>query len=307
MAKETKWKRLIALYLFVHLDPRRSTQYAHQIRLFHHVEDKDVFQAHYKQWLARRLLQQPKLQNEEEEVAVLDKLRKACGAEFTGSMTKMMADIKLSQALTKEFLQASPHQDMSVQILTSGFWPMQPASAPYSLPSVLDKMKTAFETYYAARYTGRCLTWLYALSKGEVVAYYNGTRYSFQLFTPGLMILLLYNDATVWTLTALCERTGLSKEMVEGQVSLLLQAKLLLLSAPAEYRLNTTYQNKKTRVNLAVPIKQDAHVAEMAAAAPVLGKSILESRRMIIQVLVPLLSLSIRGSLFDYRPRLCTA
>ena len=115
------------------------------LALFRFVEGKDVFEAFYKRDLARRLLlgggdpssssSTSSSADSDAERAVLAKLKVECGAGFTSKLEGMFKDVALSKELLSSFRASAEaaaarergalpaNLDVSVSVLTAGFWP----------------------------------------------------------------------------------------------------------------------------------------------------------------------------------------
>lgn len=63
------------------------------ITIFKYIEDKDVFQKFYAKMLAKRLIYSQSISMDAEE-AMINKLKQACGYEFTSKLHRMFTDIK---------------------------------------------------------------------------------------------------------------------------------------------------------------------------------------------------------------------
>jgi cullin 1 len=90
--------------------------------------------------LGRRLLFD-KNGNDEQERSLLAKLKQNFGGQFTSKMEGMLTDIVLAkdkQTKFEEYTQQNPHLhpsvDLSVQVLTTGYWPTY-KSSEINLPS----------------------------------------------------------------------------------------------------------------------------------------------------------------------------
>lgn len=93
------------------------------ILLFKYIDDKDVFQKFYSRLLAKRLIyaQSTSL---ETEANVISRLKETCGVEYTSKLQRMFTDMRLSEELTKEFVQKNNLAiHTNALILTSGSWP----------------------------------------------------------------------------------------------------------------------------------------------------------------------------------------
>ncbi|XP_038219838.1 cullin-2 [Zerene cesonia] len=74
------------------------------IVVFKYIDDKDVFQKHYARALARRLIHQLSASMEQEE-AMINRLKAACGYEFTNKLHRMFTDVAVSADLNAKFQQ----------------------------------------------------------------------------------------------------------------------------------------------------------------------------------------------------------
>ncbi|RWW16783.1 hypothetical protein GW17_00019314 [Ensete ventricosum] len=79
--------------------------------------------------LARRLLFD-KSANDDHERSILTKLKQQCGGQFTSKMEGMVTDLTLArenQSSFEDYLNSNPHTnpgiDLTVTVLTTGFWP----------------------------------------------------------------------------------------------------------------------------------------------------------------------------------------
>ena len=139
--------------------------------VFKYIEDKDVFQKFYSKMLAKRLVYQTSA-SDDAEASMISKLKHACGYEYTSKLQRMFQDMSVSRDLNakyKEHLGTSPQEvEFSVQVLSSGSWPFTPGP-PFVLPPELDRAGEHFTMFYRRQHEGRKLTWLYNLSRGEIV------------------------------------------------------------------------------------------------------------------------------------------
>ena len=116
------------------------------VKLLAYISDKDLFSEFYRKKLARRLLFE-KSNSDEHEQTILSRLKQQCGAQFTSKMEGMLTDLQVAREKQLEFegwcrchgkeLQV----DMSVQVLTTGFWPTY---------KVLSSLPHTFLTLFAA-------------------------------------------------------------------------------------------------------------------------------------------------------------
>jgi len=72
------------------------------IIIFKYIDDKDIFQKFYSRNLARRLIYQMSHSMDSEE-GMINRLKAACGYEFTNKLHRMFTDVNLSQDLGQKF------------------------------------------------------------------------------------------------------------------------------------------------------------------------------------------------------------
>jgi cullin 4 len=172
------------------------------IKIFQHLQGKDVFEAFYKKLLAKRLLL-GKSSNFDNESMMLSKLKAECGVEFTAKLEGMFTDIGLSKdtmvayaehrrAAHTERCPPSPEVDTEIQILTTGFWPTYPKLA-VNLPLELARQRDQFAVFYNEKYQGRRLAWIHAADRCIVSARFPKCKKEFELSLLQTRVLLCFN------------------------------------------------------------------------------------------------------------------
>ncbi|CAO4366648.1 unnamed protein product [Caenorhabditis nigoni] len=143
--------------------------------LFRYLQEKDVFEKYFKQYLAKRLLLN-KSESDDVEKALLAKLKKACGCQFTQKLENMFRDKELWLNLANSFrdwLEEPQWQkltpDISVRVLTAGVWPTVQCT-PVVLPQELAMAYDVFTAFYAEKHAGRKLTINTLLGHADVKA-----------------------------------------------------------------------------------------------------------------------------------------
>ncbi|KAI5092673.1 cullin-1, partial [Silurus meridionalis] len=263
--------------------------------VFKYIEDKDVFQKFYAKMLAKRLVHQNSA-SDDAEASMISKLKQACGFEYTSKLQRMFQDIGVSKDLNEQFKKHLTNSepldlDFSIQVLSSGSWPFQ-QSCTFALPSELERSYQRFTAFYASRHSGRKLTWLYHLSKGELVTNCFKNRYTLQASTFQMAILLQYNTEDVYTVQQLTDSTQIKIDILVQVLQILLKSKLLVLEDEnanvdeVEFKPDTLiklylgYKNKKLRVNINVPMK-----TEQKQEQETTHKNIEEDRKLLIQAM----------------------
>lgn len=267
--------------------------------VFKYIEDKDVFQKFYGRNLAKRLVHSSSV-SDDAETSMISKLKEACGFEYTNKLQRMFQDIQLSKDLNSEYREwhekvlgdsdERKSLDPSFQVLGTGFWPLTPPKTPFTPPDEIAKAVESFTGFYDHKYSGRKLTWLWQLSKGEVKANYiktGKTPYMFQVSTYQMAILLLFNEKEKLDFTDIQQSTALLAEDLEPNLAILCKARVLLQSpddgskpqAGTSYILNLHFKNKKIKVNLNIQVKSEQkHEVEDT------HKTVEEDRKLLLQV-----------------------
>lgn len=231
------------------------------IVLFRYLSDKDVFEAYYKDHLARRLLGN-KSGSDEAERAMVSKLKAECGFQFTSKLEGMFNDMRISKETAEKYKShkkglaaraavgannaGSPRDadnggkpvDVEVSVLTTGYWPSQnvpPCILPKSVKAAMDR----FVDYYRNTYTGRKLSWQTCTGTAEIRATFppaksKGTggplrRHELSVSTYQMCILVLFNSKDVLTLAQIRSETNIPEDELRRHLVSLCTSKHRLL------------------------------------------------------------------------------
>ncbi|XP_043467188.1 cullin-3 [Leptopilina heterotoma] len=150
--------------------------------LFRFLQEKDVFERYYKQHLAKRLLLNKSVSDDSEK-NMISKLKTECGCQFTSKLEGMFKDITLSNTIMDEFKEhvntsgTNLHGvDLSVRVLTTGFWPTHSATPKCSIPQAPRDAFDAFRRFYLAKHSGRQLTLQPQLGSADLNAIFYGQQ-----------------------------------------------------------------------------------------------------------------------------------
>lgn len=148
--------------------------------MFRFLQEKDVFERYYKQHLAKRLLLNKSVSDDWEK-NMISKLKTECGCQFTSKLEGMFKDMTVSNTIMDEFKEhvltsgTSLHGvDLSVRVLTTGFWPTQSATPKCTIPAAPRNSFEAFRRFYLAKHSGRQLTLQPQLGSSDLNAVFFG-------------------------------------------------------------------------------------------------------------------------------------
>uniref|UniRef100_W8AVA3 Cullin-3 n=1 Tax=Ceratitis capitata TaxID=7213 RepID=W8AVA3_CERCA len=132
--------------------------------LFRFLLEKDVFERYYKTHLAKRLLLNKSVSDDFEK-NMISKLKTECGCQFTSKLEGMFKDMSVSNTIMEEFKNyVNIHNlslsgvELTVRILTTGFWPTQTATPNCNIPSAPREAFEIFKKFYLDKHSGRQLT-----------------------------------------------------------------------------------------------------------------------------------------------------
>ena len=189
------------------------------IIVFRYLSDKDVFEAFYKQHLAKRLLGGKSI-SEDAERAMVSQLKAECGYQFTSKLEGMFNDMRISRDTRdayKQYKQSSVTNntqegravDIQVDVLTTGYWPSQ--NVPQCiLPRKVSDAIDHFAGFYLEKHTGRKLSWQTSTGSAEIKAVFGTTsvcRHDLCVSTYQMCILMLFNENDSFTLRQIREAT----------------------------------------------------------------------------------------------------
>lgn len=281
--------------------------------VFKYIEDKDVFQKFYSRMLAKRLVHSSSA-SEDSETSMISKLKEACGFEYTNKLQRMFQDIQISKDLNSSYKDwqgkvlddddSKKAVDSNYHVLGTGFWPLTPPTTQFIPPPEIVKTYSRFQSFYFDKHSGRKLTWLWNLCKGEIRANYIKNAkipYTFMVSTYQMAILLLFNETDVVSYEDAQKATALSPDWLDPSLGVFVKAKVLNPSPEngkpepgTSYALNYGFKSKKVKVNLNIAVK-----SEQKQEVEDTHKTIEEDRKLLMQVCCPLISIYLPHTLFN--------
>ncbi|KAL1956016.1 hypothetical protein VTO42DRAFT_7831 [Malbranchea cinnamomea] len=216
-------------------DSEVNKQLDQVLELFRFVHGKAVFEAFYKNDLARRLLM-GRSASDEAEKGMLSRLKSECGAAFTHNLESMFKDMDLARddmaaynALIRE-RKESFSIDLNVNVLSAAAWPSYP-DVPVKLPKEISQALSNFEEYYRAKYKGRKLQWKHSLAHCQLKARFPKGDKEIAVSSFQAIVLLLFNDIGSQALSyrEIKDATGLSDVELKRTLQSLACAKYRVL------------------------------------------------------------------------------
>ncbi|CAL8463270.1 g2804 [Coccomyxa elongata] len=188
------------------------------VKLLAYISDKDLFAEFYRKRLSRRLLGD-RSASDDHERAVLTRLKQQCGAQFTSKMEGMVTDLQLAREKQQGFEAWQKENgkslsiDMSVQVLTTGFWP-QYKMADLALPQEMVDGVSLFKEYYDATVKHRKLQWYYHHGIAMLRGNFRSKPIDITASTTQAAVLLLFNADSKLSYEDIKERVNLPDEDV---------------------------------------------------------------------------------------------
>ncbi|CAK7313894.1 Cul4b [Vulpes lagopus] len=184
------------------------------IILFRFINGKDVFEAFYKKYLARRLLL-GKSASVDAEKSMLSKLKQAeCGSAFTNKLHGMFKDMELSKDIMIQLKQYMQNRsipgniEFTVNILTTSFWPTY-IPKEIHLPPVMERLQENFKNFYLSKSSGRKLQWQSTLGHCVLKADFKKGKKELQVTLFQTLVLLMFNEGDHFSLEEIKMATGL--------------------------------------------------------------------------------------------------
>ncbi|KAM9232557.1 cullin-2 isoform 2-T2 [Leptosomus discolor] len=242
------------------------------ITVFKYIDDKDVFQKFYARMLAKRLIHGLSMSMDSEE-AMINKLKQACGYEFTSKLHRMYTDMSVSADLNNKFNNFIKNQDtiidlgisFQIYVLQAGAWPLtQAPSSTFAIPQELEKSVQMFELFYSQHFSGRKLTWLHYLCTGEVKMNYLCKPYVAMVTTYQMAVLLAFNNSETVGYKELQDSTQMNEKELTKTIKSLLDVKMINhdsdkeeIEAESTFSLNMNFSSKRTKFKITTSMQKD--------------------------------------------------
>ncbi|PWA24609.1 hypothetical protein CCH79_00016298 [Gambusia affinis] len=254
------------------------------ITVFKYIDDKDIFQKFYARMLAKRLIHGLSLSMDSEE-AMINKLKQACGYEFTSKLHRMYTDMSVSADLNNKFNNFIKTQEtvvdlgisFQIYVLQAGAWPLTHVpSSTFAIPQELEKSVQMFELFYNQHFSGRKLTWLHYLCTGEVKMNYLSKPYVAMVTTYQMAVLLAFNNSQTVTYKELQDGTQMNEKELQKTIKSLMDVKMLNhdsqktlkvvyvspcaqeeIETESTFSLNMSFTSKRTKFKITTSMQKD--------------------------------------------------
>lgn len=119
--------------------------------------------------------------SDDSEKTMITKLKTECGCQFTSKLEGMFKDMSVSKTTMEKFREEVRTElplDLSVRVLTTGFWPTQAATPKCRIPEMASRAFDCFTKFYLSKHSGRQLTLQPQLGSADLHAQFYGKESS---------------------------------------------------------------------------------------------------------------------------------
>ncbi|CCW66871.1 unnamed protein product [Phytomonas sp. Hart1] len=233
------------------------------IYLFRLINDKDIFEISFRNYLAGRLLHaHSKPELIENETYFITAMKQECDTDTVSRMEKMINDIKCSSDTQNRLMRAMEKSQCTlplyfkVTILTGGFWP-QYSNIAMPLPEPMNICMEAFKKFYDLRHSGRKIT--FPLSLGTVVFQLKnlGKTYSVTAPTPFVNTIESLNTNGSIFIDQICNQTSFSKADIDTQLMALEKVGFVTRSSTT-FEFNQQFSSQRQKIRIVLGAQKDA-------------------------------------------------
>uniref|UniRef100_A0A8C1CF99 Cullin-2 n=1 Tax=Cyprinus carpio carpio TaxID=630221 RepID=A0A8C1CF99_CYPCA len=233
------------------------------ITVFKYIDDKDVFQKFYARMLAKRLIHGLSLSMDSEE-AMINKLKQACGYEFTSKLHRMYTDMSVSTDLNNKFNNFIKTQEtvvdlgisFQIYVLQAGAWPLTHVpSSTFAIPQELEK--SVQMVFFFNQHCFLCLS-------GEVKMNYLSKPYVAVVTTYQMAVLLAFNNGETVSYRELQDSTQMNEKELQKTIKSLLDVKMIShdsqkeeIEAESTFSLIMSFTSKRTKFKITTSMQKD--------------------------------------------------
>ncbi|KAL2860708.1 cullin-4B [Aspergillus lucknowensis] len=247
-------------------DAEINRQLDQVLDLFRFVHGKAVFEAFYKNDLARRLLM-GRSASDDAEKSMLARLKTECGSSFTHNLESMFKDMEVARDEMSAYSSIQRERrtplpvDLHVSVLSAAAWPSYP-EVQVRIPPEISTAISDFEKFYDSKYNGRKLAWKHQLAHCQIRARFPKGDKELVVSSFQAIVLLLFNELPeggTLNYRQLQEATSLSDQELKRTLQSLACAKYRVLNKKPkgrdvndtdEFAYNPTFTDQKMRIKI---------------------------------------------------------
>jgi len=248
------------------------------VQLFGHLVDKDLFIEIYRNYLAKRLLNE-KSESLALEKGVITNIKLNCGPQFTKRMEGMINDLSMAQEEIKKFNAYAEEKkllptnlEFNVQVITRSYWPSY-KNMEVSIPRELETCMKVFQDYYQSSYQHRQITWCFSHGNATVASRFSDKQYNLVTTTYQMCILVLFNSRSTLSFEEIKSSMQFDDETAKKNLSSLMtnNAKILekvnptgtkQITSEDAFQVNEAFISQLKKVVLPIPITEEVYKKE---------------------------------------------
>ncbi|KAL4779501.1 Cullin family-domain-containing protein [Aspergillus varians] len=247
-------------------DAEINRQLDQVLDLFRFVHGKAVFEAFYKNDLARRLLM-GRSASDDAEKSMLSRLKIECGSSFTHNLESMFKDMEVARDEMGAYSSIQRERqiplpvDLHVSVLSASAWPSYP-DVQVRIPPEIATAISDFGKFYDSKYNGRKLAWKHQLAHCQLRARFPKGDKELVVSSFQAIVLLLFNDLPrggTLNYRQIQDATTLSDQELKRTLQSLACAKYRVLNKKPkgrdvndtdEFAYNPTFTDPKMRIKI---------------------------------------------------------
>uniref|UniRef100_A0A673LM90 Cullin-2-like n=1 Tax=Sinocyclocheilus rhinocerous TaxID=307959 RepID=A0A673LM90_9TELE len=218
----------------------------------------------YARMLAKRLIHGLSLSMDSEE-AMINKLKQACGYEFTSKLHRMYTDMSVSTDLNNKFNNFIKTQEtvvdlgisFQIYVLQAGAWPLTHVpSSTFAIPQELEKSVQMVIIFFYQH-------WFLFVS-GEVKMNYLCKPYVAVVTTYQMAVLLAFNNSETVSYKELQDSTQMNEKELQKTIKSLLDVKMIShdlqkeeIEAESTFSLIMSFTSKRTKFKITTSMQKD--------------------------------------------------